>query len=507
MSTIRKQSIVSSVVIYIGFALGFINTYLFARGFTETQYGLTGTFVAIAVMMFSFSQLGMTSYIYKFYPYYKENLPAAKNDMVTIALAVSLTGFLLVVLAGWLFKDFVIQKYGTNSPELITYYYWLFPFGLGLTIFTILESYAWQFGKSVLTNFLREVFFRLLTTVLIVLYFTNVIKTFDLFIKIYSLTHLVTALTLVGYLIFTQRLHITFTISRVTRKFYKKILALISFIWGGGLVLNLSQIFDTLVIAAVLPNGLAYAGIYTLAQNMASLVQAPQRAIVAASIAPLSQAWKDKDFVKINRIYHRSSINQLLFSVGIFVLIWINFTDGVLTFELKKGFLQAKDIFLFIGLMRIIDMGTGVNAQIIATSTFWRFEFITGVLLLATALPLNYILTKQLSLIRPDLGVIGPAISNLIAFSIYNTIRYFFLLKKFNMQPFSRKTLYTLLLGLACYYICYFLFHSYIGFGWLVLRSSTFLILYISGVFLLDLSPDALPVWKAVRGRLGWRRS
>jgi O-antigen/teichoic acid export membrane protein len=495
MSTIRRQSIFSSILIYIGFALGFINTYLFARGFSESQYGLTGTFIAIAIMMFSFSQLGMVSYIYKFFPYYKENLAPAKNDLVTIALITSLTGFVLVAITGVFLKDLVIQKYGTNSPDLVTYYFWLFPFGLGLTLFSVLESYAWQYGKSIVTNFLREIFFRLLTTILIVLYFTGIISSFALFIKLYALTHLITALVLMGYLISTHRLHFTFTISRLTRKFSKKIIALVSFVWGGGLVLSISQVFDTLVIAAVLPDGLKYAGIYTLAQNMASLVQAPQRAIVAASIGPLSQAWKDKDFAKINRIYHRSSINQLVFAVGMFILIWINFTDGVLTFQLKKGFLNAHDIFLFIGLMRIVDLGTGVNAQIIATSTYWRFEFLTGIILLALTLPLNYFLTK-------NLGVVGPAISNLFAFSVYNAIRYIFLLRKFNMQPFTIKTLYTLILGIGCYFTCYFLFHQFIGFWWIVLRSSVFVSMYVTGIILMDLSPDVVPVWKTLKKRL-----
>ena len=72
MNTIRRQSILSFGIVYFGFALGFLNIYLFTRegGFTETQYGLTGTFIAIANVMFSFASLGMQAYIYKFYPYY-----------------------------------------------------------------------------------------------------------------------------------------------------------------------------------------------------------------------------------------------------------------------------------------------------------------------------------------------------------------------------------------------------------------------------------------------------
>ena len=203
MSTIRRQSIISSAVVYTGFAFGLLNTYLFARegGFTKEQYGLTGVFIAVSNIFFSLSQLGMTAYIYKFYPYYNDNLPKKKNDMLSIALIVSLIGYCFVIIAGFLLKDLVIRKFGTNSPELITYYKWIFPFGLGLTLFSILEAYAWQLREAVFTNFLREILFRLLTTVLIILTLTSFIPDFDLFIKLYSLTYLVIAFVLIFYLI------------------------------------------------------------------------------------------------------------------------------------------------------------------------------------------------------------------------------------------------------------------------------------------------------------------
>src|SRR5260221_10259595 len=109
MSTIRRQSIISSGIVYFGFALGFLNTYLFTRegGFTEEQYGLTGTFIAIANIMYSFANLGMQAYIFKFYPYYKDNLPTHKNDMMTWALSISFIGFIGVIISGIVFKDFV----------------------------------------------------------------------------------------------------------------------------------------------------------------------------------------------------------------------------------------------------------------------------------------------------------------------------------------------------------------------------------------------------------------
>jgi O-antigen/teichoic acid export membrane protein len=228
---------------------------------------------------------------------------------------------------------------------------------------------------------------------------------------------------------------------------------------------------------------------------MASLIIAPQRAIVAATIPPLAQAWKDKDFGRINRIYERSSINQLLFAVALFALIWLNFTDGVLTFHLKQDYLDARIVFLFIGLTKLVDMGTGVNSQIIATSIYWKFEFISGIILLAITLPLNYILTKHLA-------EVGPAVANLFAITVYNAIRYFFLLKKFKLQPFNSKTVYALLLGAVCYILCFFFFHTYQGFTWIVLRSTLFVALFVTGMLYFHLSPDVLPVWDTVKKRL-----
>jgi len=488
-------------MVYFGFALGLLNTYLFTRqgGFTKEQYGLTNIFIAIASLMFSFSNLGTTAYIGKFYPYYKDNLPDKKNDMMAWSSLFATIGFCLVIVAGFVFKDLVIRKFGGNSPELVTYYYWIFPFGLGLSIYTLYEVYAWQVRKAILTSYLREVQFRMFTTILIILTTTGIISGFPVFIKIYSFTYLLLALSLIVYLLVTKQLYITFSVSRVTKKFLKKIITLASLVYGGSLVYMIAAVFDTIVIAAVMKDGLAYAGIYSLAQNMASLIQAPQRGVIASSMPALSRAWKDKDMNKINRIYHRSSINQLIFAVILFSLIWLNFKDGISTFKLQADYANAMWVFFFIGLMRIVDMGTGVNSQIIITSTHWRFEFTTGIILIFLTLPFNYLLTKHF-------GVTGPAISNLASFTVYNLIRYIFLLKKYKMQPFDLKTLYTLLLGICCFIITFYFFNNYHGFITMLIRSVCFILIYVAGCLTLKLSPDIIPIWRTTLKRIGIRK-
>ena len=183
-----------------------------------------------------------------------------------------------------------------------------------------------------------------------------------------------------------------------------------------------------------------------------------------------------------------------------FSLIWLNFSDAVFTFHMQKGYVYAKWVFFFLGLMRIVDMGTGVNSQIIATSTKWKFEFFTGIILIIVSLPLNYILTKYYY------GIIGSAMANLFSFTIYNAIRYWYLQKKFNLQPFTKQTAYTIILGLSAYFSCYYLFQNIHGFAGMFIRSIAFIIIYASGTLLLKLSSDVSPVWNTLLKKIGIKK-
>ena len=495
MSTIRRQSIISSVIVYLGFGLGALNTFLYGRLLDPAQYGLVGMFVSIGSIMFAFANLGALSYITKFFPYYHDNLPPRRNDLLNWALLISIFGFMLVTGAGILFKPLIIRKFAHNSAELVHYYYWIFPFGFGLTLFSVLEAYGWQIKASVLTNYLREFQWRLYSLILIGLLVIGVLGNFDLFVKLYAFSYLFVALILFIYVARKGQLHLTFSPSRVTRKFLPKIRQLIALAWTGNVMFNLSFYFAHLAIAAVVPGGLSAVGIFSMALYVASLIQAPQRGVIAAAVGPLSRAWKDKDLERIRRIYTRSSVNLLIFSVGMFVLIVLNFRDGILTFGLKKEYLMSLPIFWIIGITRIVDMGTGLNTQIIGTSVYWRFDFITGIILITFTIPLNYLLARRF-------GVIGPAIADLITFSLYNGIRCLFLYRRFGMQPFTMRSLLVIVLGAAIYLLCKWLFGGYQGIIWILIRSVAIVTLFGAGVIALKLSEDVLPVWATVKKRL-----
>ncbi|MCX8020484.1 MAG: lipopolysaccharide biosynthesis protein [Chitinophagaceae bacterium] len=497
MSQIRRQSLFSSFIIYFGFGIGLINTYFFTREgyFEKAEYGLTTVFLAIAVLMSSLSALGMPSYIYKFFPYYKDYVPSRKNDMLTWALIGGIAGFLLVAAGGLILKDLVVKKFGTNSPLLVAYYSWVFPLGFGLTVYSILEAYAWSIGKSVVTNFLREVCWRLCISALITLFVLRVIPDFDVFIKLFAFSYPCIAMALLIYLFTIRQISFSFTPSMVTRRFFKKIVSLCFFFYTATLIQALSKVFDSFVIASKLENGLDKAGIYALATLMSTVMQAPQRGVVSASVSHISRAWKEKDIPLIQKIYQRSSINLLLFASAVFCLILLNASDAIQTFSLKPDYLEAIPVFVILGLSVIVDMGTGVNGQIIGTSVYWRFELYSGIILVSCMLPLTYLFTVYF-------GLIGPAYATLLSLILYNSLRIVFLWVRFRLFPFQMNTLYALALAGFCYIICLLLFRRLQGIDAIIIRSVFFIILYGGGVYFLRLSPDVYPVLQSLRKRM-----
>ena len=271
MSQIRKQSIISTVFVYGGFIIGFVNTYLFTRSgslFTPSQYGLTNIFIAVGNLMFAFANMGMMGAISKFYPYYEDNLEKKKNDLITWALMVNVVGFVRVVFAGILFKDLVIRKFGEHSPEFVQYYFWVFPFGFSITIYSLLEAFTYNIRKSIVTNFLREVMFRVLTSILILCFSFRLIHSFDTLIKLYSFSYGVIAIMLAGYLVYKKELYLVAGISRVTKKFYKKILSLATLIYLYGIIFMIAQFIDAIIIMSL--KGMAALGIFSLGNKRRS---------------------------------------------------------------------------------------------------------------------------------------------------------------------------------------------------------------------------------------------
>jgi hypothetical protein len=186
---------------------------------------------------------------------------------------------------------------------------------------------------------------------------------------------------------------------------------------------------------------------------------------------------------------------MLLISLFIFGNILLNISDGLQVFHVQDKYAAGIPLLLVFGIIRIIDAGTGVNAQVIAASNFWRFEFFSGVIMLALRIPLSYIFIK-------NYGIIGSAYGDLVSLTVYNFIRFEFLRRQFHMQPFTAQTIYSIVISVLAYLIAYFLLRTQGGWFAIIARSIIFSGILIGSTFLFKLTPDAMQLVDVAKKRL-----
>jgi O-antigen/teichoic acid export membrane protein len=493
MGQIRKQTIQSSFLIYIGFIIGAINTYLFARFFTQEEFGLTQVITSIAQILAPLAGVGMTPFMNRFFPYYFDNLENKKNDLLTVAIVFSLIGSVVIFSGSIIFEPLVIRKFSTKSPLVIKYYYWSLVCSFFYLSFLILESYMGALKKTVLPAFMKETAHRLFVLVLIALYATQLIG-IRTFVILFCCIYLVITIIMVSYLLATKQLHLSFTFSHITKRFRKRIANYIGFVYGAIVIHAIATQIAMLALAGA--RDLSTAGIFALNQYTAAILQVPYRSLQSIAGALIATHWKNKNLAEIERIYKRSSINLLLISLFLFINIWLNYDDGLTVLGLYEKFGSGKTVFLILGIYNILELGTGVNAGVLVTSPAWRFDFYSGVVLLVLSIPLNVLMARWMSME-------GVAFATLITFTVYNLIRLIFIKQRFNMWPFSVKTLYGVLLAAGAYLIVYLLLGNMHGIVAILLRSLLFSASFIGGVYYLHLTPDFLQVLYAVKKRLG----
>jgi len=448
MGIIQKQSIRSTIGISIGFAIGAFNLLILQRHIiTPEQFGLTRIITDIGITLATLCTFGSLPVIYKFFPFYKSHLSPQKNDLPFITMLVCVAGFVVICSFGYAFQHLIVQKYSSKSPLFVQYSWLIYPFCFCYLFFIWIEAFSWSFKKGVVSNTLREMAPRLLFTLLLVLYFFRVIS-LNWFALLFSLSYLLPAVALFFMLRKTGEFNFNASFSSLTQRLKGKMINFGLFIFGAQFLNLLSKTSDSLIISSVADNGLVDLAVFNIATYIVTLMEIPQRSITSISTPILSESWKNKDLKNISNIYTKSVANLLIIGLAMFCLLLLNVHN--LSAYLGDDYKGIETVVFFLGVSKLIDLGTGANAQIISTSNYWKVDFITNVILTLIALPLNYILIKHFKLM-------GAAYATLIAIGFFNAMRFGFLWYKFGLQPYTIKDLlaivYAAIAALTCNYI------------------------------------------------------
>ncbi|MES1222967.1 MAG: hypothetical protein ABUT20_46170, partial [Bacteroidota bacterium] len=275
MGIIQKQSIRSTIGISIGFAIGAFNLLVLQKYILTTeQLGLTRLITDLGITLATLCTLGSLPVVYKFFPFYKNHLPAEKNDLAFTSFMVCFIGFVLMCIAGYALKGAIVQKFSSKSPLFVQYSYLIYPFTLFYLLFFWLESFGWSFRKSTVSNTLREIVPRVLFSALLILVALKIIS-IRFFLIAFSLSYLPPAVALFITLRRTGEFNFNTTISKLTMRLKSKMISFGLFVFGAQFLNVLSKTSDTVIISSVSDKGLVDTAVFTVATYVVALMEIP----------------------------------------------------------------------------------------------------------------------------------------------------------------------------------------------------------------------------------------
>ena len=189
MGVVRKQSILSLIGIYAGFAIGAVNQYLFIIHLSQEQLGLTTILREVFLTLTTFASLGTLLTFHRFFPMYDKSLGRERNDLPFLVLTACIIGLILVISSLFLFKDFIILKFSKNSPLFVEWFYLLVPLTCTALLIQLFEAFSFMLKRTIGSNIIKEVGFRIFQSVIILLYCFDLIS-IDTFFILFSFMYL-----------------------------------------------------------------------------------------------------------------------------------------------------------------------------------------------------------------------------------------------------------------------------------------------------------------------------
>ncbi|MDW5288371.1 lipopolysaccharide biosynthesis protein [Formosa sp. PL04] len=473
MGVVLNQSIKNTIVTYLGFGLGAINTlFLFTRFLSDEYFGLITFILSTANILMPLMAFGVNNTIIKFYSTFRTR--HSQNTFLTLILFLPLVIIIPFGAIGYLAFD-TISTWIANDNELVKEYVWLiYISAIVFAYFEVYYSWAKVQMQTVFGNFMKEVFHRLGTMILL----------FLLYLDLISVNQLINYIVLV-YVIRTCIMMIyAFSIKRPVIKFSRltnltDIIKYTSLIIIAGSVANIILEIDKFMIGFY--NILENVAYYSVAIYIASVVGVPSRSMHQITNPLTAKYLNEKNKEGLMELYKKSSLNLFIISGFIYLLIILNINE--LYKLIPEQFSDGILVVYLIGLVKVFDNLLGNNNAILFNSDYYRIVLIQGVFLAFISVLLNIYFI-------PHYGLNGAAYATFISVFLYNVIKIWFVYRKFRMLPFSESTLKVsalIVITALVFFFWDFSFHPIINIG---LKSIIIGITFGGICYYLNLSED-----------------
>lgn len=477
MGVVFKQSLNNTLITYLGFGIGAINhLFLFTQFLTPEYFGLVTVILSASTVVMALMAFGVPNTLIKFYSSFKDSNEV--NGFLTLMLFLP---FLLIVPiwgVSYLAYDTIGSFLSKENPIVKGYLWYIFIIALSMAYFEIFYAWARVHLKSVFGNFMKEIYVRAGTMILLVLVYLEVISV-SFFLKALVALYVSRMLIIKIYAYTLRRPKLDFNFPTNT----KNILGYSSLIILGASAATVLLEIDKVMLSQFLEiKNVAY---YTVATYIAIIVIVPSRSMHQITYPLTAEIMNAGDMQGLKTLYQKSSLTLFIASGILFLLIIMNVEQlyEMLPEPYRGGFV----VVFIVGLIKVYDSVLGNINSILYNSQYYRAILIMGVVLAIITILFNFWLI-------PKYGIDGAAIASFLAFFLYNTVKLIYVAVKFNMLPFTSETLKVLLLlgvTTCLFYFVEFSFHPAVN---IILKSSSMVLFYVFALYRFKLSEDVYGV-------------
>ena len=444
MGVIAKQSIRSTIVTYLGIAVGIITTFfVLTRFLTTEEIGLARVLIDAATLFIGLAQLGTNASIIRFYPYFKEKDSEEDHGFFFWALVVPFIGFVLFALLYWACRVPLGNWFGDKSPLFVEYYYFVLPLAFFMLYQTICESTCNVLMHIVVPRAVRELIVRVGLLAIYLLYAFRIISIDGLVIGI-CINYAVAALINLCYFLSLKKIRLKpdWQYLKENRGLIRKYLVYTGFLILSAITTVLAPTLSSFFVTAKM--GLDSTGIFAIATYMAVMVSVPNRSVSAIAAPQLSRAIKEQNSEECSFLIRQVTRNMLLIGGFILLAIWVNI--DLIFHILPNGatFATAKNVVLILGVSQLVLATFTICLTALNYSRFFAFSLLLSLVLTISAIMLNNYLV-------PLYGMEGAALSNLLSYGLYCILIVATVVPLGHFHVVDRKWWYILLLLIAVF--------------------------------------------------------
>ncbi|WP_242918140.1 oligosaccharide flippase family protein [Pontibacter liquoris] len=478
---LQREGIWNTIISYAGIVIGYVNTILLFPNYLEPdQVGLTRLLTSVSMMFAQFGALGFVNMSVRYFPYFR-NKEERHHGFLFLLLSVPMVGFALITGIFLLFKPVIVDYYQANSPLFVDYYFYIIPLALFTLLFNLFTAYLRSLFKTIVSSFVQDFLLRLLTTLLILAYAVGWMD-FQQFVLLYIGINSAIALVLIVYTLWLRQLFLRPSWAGMKLIPLREMLFYGFFTFLGNISVTIITTVDQVMISAY---SLSDNGVYTTAFFMTSAIMIPARSIFKIAFPQVAEYWKDQDMIKMEQLYKQITLINLVIGLLLFIGIWANI-DNLFSF-MPDTYRAGKYVVLFLSMARLIDLATGINGIILATSAKYRWDLLFNVVLAGVTVWTNYYFI-------PLYGINGAAFASMLSYVLINLLRLFFVQWVYRIQPFAWSSVTITVIAavaLGTSYLLPYLGNSYLD---IAVRSLLITLIYSSLTLGLNVFP-ALNEW------------